>query len=228
MEKKPPGLPLSLENRFNVSRETKFALELYVSLLLKWQLRINLIGPDTQNDVWWRHIADSLALAPLIEDRFRSGMICIADLGAGAGLPGIPLGLYLRALRSVHVHLIDSNIKKVAFLREAVRQTGLAATVHHCRIEQLEAGELIPQPDILVARALAPLDRLSELALAWLEQGALGIFHKGRHVDKELEKTVRRASLRYKVLSLGAKGDSSVVLVKAASGVSKTNEKDNH
>src|SRR5262249_5471779 len=121
----PPGL---LE-RFNVSRESKSRLETYVSILLAWQERINLIGPSTVPQVWERHVADSLQLIALLPPKTQ----IIADLGSGAGIPGLILAI----ATGHHVTLYESNGKKCAFLREAIRQTGAPATVYQTRIEAI-------------------------------------------------------------------------------------------
>src|ERR1700733_7296679 len=112
-----------------VSRETTDRLDRFVALLSAWQQRINLIAPSTAPQLWTRHIADSLqllALAP--EARIW------ADLGTGAGFPGLVLACALADTPGACVHLVESSTKKAAFLREAVRATGAPAVVHAVRI----------------------------------------------------------------------------------------------
>ena len=165
--------------RFDVSRESGERLDLYVSLLLAWQARINLIGPSTREDVWTRHIADALQLLPLLP----AGLTRLADLGSGAGIPGLILAI----ARPLEAHLFESNLKKGAFLREAARQTGARAHIHSARIEaaaRLEAPRL--QVGAVTARALAPLPKLLDYAQPFLENGATAYFHKGQDVDAEL------------------------------------------
>jgi 16S rRNA (guanine527-N7)-methyltransferase len=165
--------------RFGVSRESAAKLDLYVSLLLTWQARINLIGPSTQEDIWNRHIADALQLLPYLPD----GLGRIADLGSGAGIPGLILAI----ARPLEAHLFESNQKKGAFLREAARQTGARAFIHSARIEEAatqEAARL--KVGAVTARALAPLPKLLDYAQPFLENGAIGYFHKGQDVDAEL------------------------------------------
>lgn len=166
-------------DRFAVSRESADRLDLYVSLLLTWQARINLIGPSTQEDIWTRHIADALQLLPFLPE----GLARLADLGSGAGIPGLILAI----ARPIEAHLFESNQKKGAFLREAARQTGARAILHSARIEEAaerEAARL--KVGAVTARALAPLPKLLDYAQPFLEKGAIGYFHKGQDVDAEL------------------------------------------
>lgn len=164
--------------RFDVSRESAMRLETYASLLVSWQARINLIGPSTLDDIWTRHIADALQLLPLLPQ----GTKVLVDLGSGAGIPGLILAI----ARPLKAHLFESNLKKGAFLREAARQTGARAKVHSLRIEA--AGPLAAQlkAQAVTARALAPLPKLLDYASPFLENGAIGYFHKGQDVDAEL------------------------------------------
>ena len=107
-----------------VSRETAQRLDLFVALLLKWQRVSNLIADSSVHHLWTRHIADSLQLLPLAPEA-RTWV----DLGSGAGFPGLVLGCALADMPGARVHLIESNGKKAAFLREAVRISGAAASI---------------------------------------------------------------------------------------------------
>ena len=174
----PEHIAERLLTEFNVSRESSARLETYVDLLLSWQRRINLIGPSTVNDIWTRHVIDALQLLRLISDSAK----VIADLGSGAGLPGLVLAI----AGGYEVHLFESNHKKAAFLREASRQARATTFVHAIRIEDITKWEDLPIVDIVTARALAPLDRLLDLAAPFLSAGAVGLFHKGRDIEAEL------------------------------------------
>lgn len=174
----------------NVSRESLNRLRIYVDLLLSWQQRINLIGPSTLSDVWNRHVSDALQLLPLLGDR----PLKIADLGSGAGLPGLVL-----AIAGGHtVHLYESNGKKAAFLRQAIRATQAPAHVHQTRIEMIGKERDVPAVDVVTARALAPLTHLLELAEPFLALGAWGLFHKGQDVDSELTAATRCWRIQFK------------------------------
>jgi len=173
--------PEAVAERFNVSRESFEKLQIYVRLLLTWQKRINLIGPATEADIWSRHIADSLQLLALLLPNTKA----VADLGSGAGLPGLVLAIS----GNISVYLVESQGKKAAFLREAIRQTRTRAEVCQSRIEAIEPAELNVQ--VVTARALAPLHELLELSAPFLTQGAIGLFHKGQDVDAELTEAAK-------------------------------------
>jgi 16S rRNA (guanine527-N7)-methyltransferase len=168
---------------YNVSRESLAGLEVYVETLLTWQRRINLIGPSTVESVWTRHILDAIQLLPLLP----KGTQAIAELGSGAGIPGLVLAI----AADLEAHLYESNAKKAAFLREAIRKTGIKAQVHNVRLETLKGQTDLPSAQCLVARALAPLPLLLDYAEPFLSQGATGLFHKGQDVDLELTEATK-------------------------------------
>jgi 16S rRNA (guanine527-N7)-methyltransferase len=174
--------------RLNVSRESWSRVDAFVSLLLTWQVRINLISPATIPEIWWRHVIDSLQVLPL----FPATLTAFADLGSGSGFPGLPLAIASGA----QVHLFESNGKKAAFLREALRQTGTAGTVHHLRLEDVGTTKL-PPVQAITARALAPLPLLLDWAFPLLSAGASGFFHKGQDVDTELTQAAKYWRINY-------------------------------
>lgn len=161
-----------------VSRETAARLDCFVALLLEWQAKTNLIAASTVGEIWTRHIADSLqllALAPQAK--------VWVDLGTGAGFPGFVIACALAGQADASVHLVESNQKKAAFLREALRLTGACAKVHAGRIEEFVTSDCV---DVVTARALAPLKNVLALAEPLLKTGAVGLFLKGQDVEAEL------------------------------------------
>lgn len=172
-----------LFDRFNVSRVSRKRIETYVRLLLAWQSKINLIGPTTVPIVWERHILDALQLLPLLP----AEAVTIADLGSGAGIPGLVVAM----AADLEVHLYESNGKKAAFLREAARQTGTRAHVHAVRLETLANVHVVPKVQCVTARALAPLSLLLGYAEPFLMNGAIGLFHKGQDIDIELTEATK-------------------------------------
>jgi 16S rRNA (guanine527-N7)-methyltransferase len=163
-----------------VSRETQRRLDMFVDVLLRWQRTTNLVASSTLARLWTRHIADSLqlfALAPAAR--------LWVDLGSGAGFPGLPIACVLAEEPGAMVHLVESNEKKAAFLREAVRASGASARVHHVRAEDF-AKSCEEPVQAVTARALAPLKTLCDQAFPLMARGAVGLFLKGQDVDAEL------------------------------------------
>ena len=174
----PPDDISVLDGIVAVSRETAKRLEALVALLRKWQPAENLISPKTLPEIWRRHVADSAELVPLFPETRRW-----LDLGTGAGFPGLVVALV--GPPGTSVDLIESNTRKCAFLRAAIRETGAPASVHEGRTEALLAAWKRPV-DRIVARALAPLARLFELAEPLMGKGVPAAFHKGEDFRMEI------------------------------------------
>ena len=150
---------------------------------------MNLIAASTVPKLWTRHIADSLQLFDLAPE----ARVWV-DLGSGAGLPGLPLACALAGVSGARVHLVESNAKKAAFLREAARQLGVPAMVHELRIAEF-VGQAPPGVEVVTARALAPLGELMRAAHPLLKSGVLGLFPKGQDVGVELTEAARYWSI---------------------------------
>ena len=158
----------------NVSRETLDRLDIYASLLIKWQGSMSLVGPSTMADIWRRHMLDSAQLI----DRAPATANSWIDVGSGAGFPGLVLAI----LGARNVHLVESNTRKCEFLREVARRTDTDVTIHHERMEKIE-----PWPvDVITARAVAPLTKLLELSAPFMTVDSRCIFPKGQDVANEL------------------------------------------
>jgi 16S rRNA (guanine527-N7)-methyltransferase len=163
-----------------VSRETEERLAGFVDLLLDWQKTIHLVSPASIPKLWTRHVADSLQLLDLAPQAH-----VWVDLGSGGGFPGLVIACALADKPGAMVHLVESNNRKAAFLREAVRITGAPAMVHAMRIEKFVAN-FAATPDVITARALLPFKSLIDNSYSMLSRGALGLFPKGRDVGVEL------------------------------------------
>ena len=170
----PPLTPEGFAELFRVSRETLDRLTTYVELLQRWQARINLISPATLPDIWRRHILDSAQLLPLLP---HPG-VNLYDIGSGAGFPGLVLAI----LGASHVHLIESDQRKTAFLREAARITSTSLQLHMVRAEKLAAQGA----NVVTARACASLPELLDLAAPLLAPAGICLFLKGRGAEAEL------------------------------------------
>lgn len=172
---------------FPVSRETLARLTAYQALLGKWQKAINLVGPATLDQFWNRHVADSAQLLGLAQSPARDGVWL--DFGSGAGFPGLVLAIMLAEhAAGAHMHMVESDRKKVNFLRTVLRDTGIDATVHHMRIEALaeERPAALAWVDVVTARALAPLTDLAAYMAPFANPSTIALLHKGRDWQDEL------------------------------------------
>lgn len=189
MSRTIPLDPEGFQRLLPVSRETLDRLRRFVDLLRQWNARINLVSAGSLGDVWRRHILDS---GQLLRHSPRDARVLV-DLGSGAGLPGL-----IMAMMGVpEAHLIESDQRKAAFLREAARVTGTDVTVHPARIEEV-AG--FPA-DIVTARALAPLPLLLDWAAPFVTHRTVCLFPKGAGVADELTAAQGKWIMRTQLLA---------------------------
>ncbi|MBZ0148300.1 MAG: 16S rRNA (guanine(527)-N(7))-methyltransferase RsmG [Pseudorhodoplanes sp.] len=189
-----------------VSRETAGLLDRFVELLATWQKTTNLVAPSALPEIWTRHVADSLQLFPL-----APGATLWIDLGSGGGFPGIPLACLLADVEGGHMHLVESNQKKAAFLREAARMLGLPVTVHAQRIEDFTA-RFEGHADAVTARALAPLKKLIPGAYPLLKTGTKLLFPKGQDIGAELTKAAKYWTIGSEMVP-SKTGDGQILIV---------------
>jgi len=153
------------------------ALLAYLALLVRWNGTYNLTAIRDPAEMLVKHLLDSLAMAPHVR-----GLATLADLGTGPGLPGIPLAL---ATPGLAVALVESNGKKARFLRECVRQLGLAP-----RVRVLESrAEAVAEPgafEAITARALDRLAGILEVGGHLVAPGGRLLAMKGVHPAEEV------------------------------------------
>jgi len=183
-----PYGPEDLARDLGVSRETIERLKAYADLLRRWQVKLNLVGSDTVDDLWRRHILDSGQLARHLPPRFD----ILYDIGSGAGLPGLILSI----LGVTNICLVESDLRKAAFLREAARFTGAPASIHAGRLEMLAIAGTAGEARVLTARAVAPLESLLDLARPLIGPGTVCLFHKGANAAAEIKQARRHWSMR--------------------------------
>ncbi|WP_428153379.1 16S rRNA (guanine(527)-N(7))-methyltransferase RsmG [Brevundimonas sp.] len=137
---------------------------------------MNLVGPDSLPDFWNRHVWDSAQLLTHAPEA-RTW----ADLGAGAGFPGVVLAILMKGREGAHVWLIDSLGKRCRFLQEVADALDLPATVIIGRAEEQQVT-----CDVVTARAVAPMEKLLGYAQPYFQRGAQGLFLKGERAESEL------------------------------------------
>jgi 16S rRNA (guanine527-N7)-methyltransferase len=153
-------------------------LDMFRQRLAEANEHMNLVGPATVPDFWNRHAFDSWQL---LDHPAGQGALRWADLGAGAGLPGVVLAIFLKTRPGGRIWLVDSLTKRCRFLSEVVEALALPAVVVNGRGEDQALTV-----DVVTARAVAPMDRLLAYAQPCLERGAQGLFLKGERAAEEL------------------------------------------
>ena len=157
-----------------VSRETMDRLMTYEVQLLKWQRAVNLVAKSTLPDLWTRHFLDSAQLLPYVDNRVKT----IVDMGSGGGFPAMVLAMTGR----FDVHFIESDQKKIEFLRNVSRETETKINLHCYRLEH---APQIPA-DLVTSRALAPLDKLLSFAEPFSDEKTQCLFLKGATHNEEI------------------------------------------
>jgi 16S rRNA (guanine527-N7)-methyltransferase len=164
-------------------------IQIFVNLLHEWQQVHNLVSRATLDDLWNRHVADSMQLVDHAPD-FREWV----DLGSGAGFPGLIVAIAFKGHPGRRFTLVESNGKKAAFLRAAIRQTGVNARVVAERIEK-HAETMRGHADVVSARALAPLPALCALAAPYMHSRSVLLLLKGRDFVHEVREAAKSWNL---------------------------------
>ncbi len=187
----------------NVSRETEALLAVFSALVIKWNIAINLVSKTTIDQIWSRHILDSVQV-------FEYGATANhwVDLGSGGGFPGIVVAILAKQRAPyMQVTLVESDQRKATFLRQASQALGLGANVISDRIEAIAPLAA----DVLSARALAPLPKLCAFAVRHLAADGIAIFQKGKSADAEI--TEARKDWHFSYSSHKSVTDSAAVVL---------------
>ena len=170
----------------NVSRETAERMLALESFFLKWARTINLVSPNTLDEAWRRHFLDSAQLWT-----WRDNTSSWFDLGSGSGFPALVLAV-LELGSGNKITLVESNVKKSAFLRQAIGALGLNAEVLTQRVEELDVVVFSKAGTTVTARAFAPLDRMLDWTKGFGGSSSRALLHKGRGFQNELDEARRR------------------------------------
>ncbi len=153
-------------------------IQRYAATLAGAGVERGLIGPREVERIWERHILNSVALSELVEPDQR-----VADIGSGAGLPGIPLAL---ARPDLHVTLIEPLLRRSEFLREMVDELGIDVTVVRGRAEEPGVRKQLGETDVVVSRAVASLDKLTRWSMPLLRVDGHMLALKGERAEEEI------------------------------------------
>ncbi len=191
----------------DVSRETWDGLLCLEGMVRQWNPAINLVSRSSLTDLWGRHIHDSAQLFQFCPALAQSWV----DVGSGGGFPGLVVSILARELRpDLRVTLVESDLRKATFLRQAVRTLHLSADVQSQRIEAIPGL----QADVLSARALAPLEALLAIAERHLKPGGLAIFPKGERHAEEIAEARRAWDMDIEAHPSQSQPDAAILIIK--------------
>lgn len=179
-------------------------LDRFLERLTEGNAVMNLVGPDTLPDFWNRHAWDSAQLFHV-----KPEALTWADLGAGAGFPGLVLAILLKGRPGAHVWLVESLAKRCRFLESIVDELALPATVVNGRAEDQRL-----KVEVVTARAVAPLEKLLSYAQPYLAAGGQGLFLKGQRADDELRDARKSWQIEAELLPSASDPRGRLVLVR--------------
>ena len=196
------------EELYDVSRETIEKLLIYEKLILNAQEKYNLVGKSTLSQVWLRHFADSAKIFQIIEDRYNKSKkdpISFADIGSGAGFPGVVISLMLEAKHMiVRTILIDSNKKKSIFLENVKKKMELSYIVLNKRSESVEE-----KFDIITARAVTSIKKFLDFNYNLFKKDSIIILLKGKTWREEIKESKKKWKFQFNVVKNNNQLDSS-------------------
>jgi 16S rRNA (guanine527-N7)-methyltransferase len=206
-----PQTPAAFQAAVGASDAQRAEVEAYLGLLTEWNGKMNLVGPSALAEFWPRHAFDSAQLL-----RFAPEAATWADLGAGAGFPGLVLAILLKGRAGAKVHLVESMAKRCRFLGEVAAALSLPVEIHNARAEDLGI-----RVDIVTARACAPLPRLLGYAEPYLKRGATGLFLKGQDVVSELTEAAKYWKFEAELSASSSHPEGRILQVKGLARVRK-------
>ena len=190
-----------IDNFFALNPEQKKSLEDYVSKLLDENGKYNFIGKSTIDQIWHRHIFDCAQLIQFIKNPQKK----FADLGSGAGLPGVVLSI----LGLKEIHLVEKSFRKADFLRKIKTISPNRLFVQQAKLEELENINF----DCIMSRALAPLDKLLEYCQKFLKKDGYCLFLKGKNLPLEISQAKQKFSFEFELFPSLTSKESNIIRI---------------
>ena len=191
-----------LKRDLNFSNESIIKLQKFSDLLLRENKKYNLIAKSTEKTIWTRHILDSAQLVKFIDFNAKS----LADLGSGAGLPGIVIDIFNKN-KSFHVKLYEKSPVKRAFLEKVKAELNLTSQVlGNVNDENLDA-------EIIICRAFKKLDKVIQVSREIAKKPHKLIVLKGQNAQEDLNKTFKTKKYSYRLEESMTEKDSKIILM---------------
>ena len=179
-------------------------IEKYVDLLLEWNKKINLIGKSTIEDIYNRHILDSKQLLKFFTKEELENLI-FADFGTGAGIPGVILSIS----GVKNIYLVEKSFRKSQFLNEAKKISDNKITVINKNIFDIKDIKF----DIIVSRALAPLNELLKMVKPFCKSNTKCVFLKGKKILEEIKEAKKEANFEYKLFDSETSNEGRIIII---------------
>ena len=179
-------------------------LDNFVKNLLIYNKKRNLIAKSTEKEIWDRHILDSAQLIKFIDTKYCTG---IADLGSGAGFPGIILALYYQNY-NFHVKLYEKSPVKSSFLTDISNILGL-----NCKIMRNDINSAKIDSNYIVCRAFRKLSYILNISRENCVKKHKIIILKGRNAQKEINCTSKMKNYKYRLENSITDNDSKIIIL---------------
>lgn len=193
--------------KIDVSRETYANLETFQNMVLEWNNKFNLISKSSAEDIWNRHILDSLQLLKFISNKAEK----LYDFGSGAGFPGMVLAIATKDIfPNLKVSLMESIRKKAIFLNEVKTKLNLDVDIYNERVENLK----LPKADIITSRAMASLEKLLNYAYPFCKKETELLFLKGKTWEDEIKTALIKWKFDYESFESITDKDGKILFIK--------------
>ena len=191
-----------IKNTFSINSSQEIKLIKFLKELAIHNKRTNLVGKSTLVNPWRSHILDCIQVSPFIKNRNST----ILDMGTGAGLPGLVLAI----IGYKNVNLVDSNRKKINFVKHISKKLDIGVKIVLSRIEKLNNLKF----DFLISRALANLNKLFIYSHKLTDKDTVLIFLKGKKVKNEIHEAKKTWSFNIEIYPSQSDESGSVLIIK--------------
>ena len=199
---------LILAKDLNFSEKKLKLTELYVQEVLNYNKKYNLISKKTEKEIWNRHVLDSAQLVKHIDYKnFKS----LADLGTGAGFPGIILSIFYSDINTFHVKLYEKSKVKVHFIKTIIKKLKLKNTC----IYDNDYQSHILNTDYIICRAFKKLPEILRISRETSKKSHKLIIMLGKSAQEELNKASKDLIYKYKLVPSITASDSKIIIIDA-------------
>jgi len=206
----------NFEKKYSVSHETFLNLQTYLSLLMEWQKRFNLVSQSSLEEAWNRHFMDSVQLLKFVPENAKS----LVDFGSGAGFPGMVLAIIFKEKTPyLKTTLVESIKKKTMYLKEVAEKTQTDVEILNKRIEEIKNRKY----DVITSRAMTSLEKLLSYAKPFCKKETVCIFPKGKNYAEELAEAHKKWQFECRIEASEQSSEGKILII---SNIKKKEKKD--